>query len=104
MSKKQQTGKKKSVIQNYGLFWRKDRVNWKGNPVSLCGVEKDSASNKVDFREQKGIYALYANYKLVYVGQMTRTLYERLNQQAASLKPLFPRRLRGSGADQKPGW
>ena len=69
MSKAQTTGKKKSVIQNYGLFWREDRVNWKGNPVSLCGVEKDKASNKVDFREQKGIYALYDNYKLVYVGQ-----------------------------------
>lgn len=69
MSKKQTTGKKKSVIQNYGLFWREDRVNWKGNPVSLCGVEKNKAKNIVDFREQKGIYALYANYKLVYVGQ-----------------------------------
>lgn len=83
MSKKQTTGKKKSVIQNYGLFWRKDRVNWKGkkgSPVSLCGVEKNNRTNRVDFREQRGIYALYADYKLVYVGQTTRTLYERLNQ------------------------
>ena len=83
MSKKQTTGKKESIIQNYGLFWRKDRVNWqgtKGSPVTLYGVAKSKVANKVNFREQRGIYALYANYELVYVGQTTRTLYERLNQ------------------------
>lgn len=69
MSKEQTTGKKKSVIQNYGLFWRADRVDWKGSPVSLYGITGNKGDDKVDFREQRGIYALYANYKLVYVGQ-----------------------------------
>ena len=80
MSKKQQAGKKKeSIIQNYGLFWREDRVNWKGNPVSLDGVA-DKKADPVNFREQRGIYALYANYKLVYVGQTKGALFTRLRQ------------------------
>lgn len=81
MSKKQQAGKKESIIQNYGLFWREDRVKWKGvkgAPASLYGVAKGEADTRVNFKEQRGIYALYANYKLVYVGQTTGALLTRL--------------------------
>lgn len=73
MSKKQITGKKKSIIQNYGLFWCEKLVNWrgvKGDPCALYGAaEKKADADVVDFREQIGIYVLYANYRLVYVGQ-----------------------------------
>lgn len=60
------------LIENYGLFWRTDSVFW-GKPKSagafygvLVSAKK---SQPVDFREQSGIYALYGNYELVYVGQ-----------------------------------
>ena len=79
MSKKQTTGKKESIIQNYGLFWREDCINW--NTIKdgdLWG--KSKAGNKVNFGQQRGIYALYANYELVYVGQTTRAFYDRLNE------------------------
>lgn len=82
MSKKQTTGKKESIIQNYGLHWREDRVTWKGvkgAPVSLLGIAKNKVDAIVDFREQRGIYALYDNYKLVYVGQTTDVLWKRLH-------------------------
>ena len=83
MSKKQTTGKKESIIQNYGLYWREDRVAW--NTVKdgdLWGLVegKSKADDKVNFGQQRGIYALYANYDLVYVGQTTRAFYDRLNE------------------------
>ena len=82
MSKKPQAGKKESIIQNYELFWLEKHIKWegvRGNPVTLYGITGNKEDNMVDFREQSGIYALYADYKLVYVGQTTRALYERLN-------------------------
>ena len=60
------------MIKTYGLFWDVEKVFWgkQKNPGSLLGGR--SLSNKVkpvEFREQRGIYALYADYELVYVGQ-----------------------------------
>lgn len=74
------------MIWNYGLHWHVDRVWW-GNPGDagrLSGATNRNApeGQVVDFREQIGIYALYADYELVYVGQAgtggTR-LFNRLN-------------------------
>lgn len=69
-----QTGKKKPLIANMGLFWRKDAVFWRGNRGAgrhtLNGKQRRAKrSGPVDFWDQVGIYALYAEYKLVYVGQ-----------------------------------
>ena len=60
------------MIRSYGLHWRVDRVFW-GRP-NVAGTLRGAASRsrnarKVDFREQRGIYVLYADYELVYVGQ-----------------------------------
>jgi hypothetical protein len=60
------------VIRTYGLFWHADRVFWgrQNNPGSLLGAaSRSSRALSVDFRLQRGIYALYAEYDLVYVGQ-----------------------------------
>ena len=60
------------LIQNYGLFWRLDSVFW-GKPRSagaLLGVQATAKkSPPVDFRFQSGIYALYSDYELIYIGQ-----------------------------------
>lgn len=60
------------LIHNYGLFWRAEDVYW-GRPNStghLMGIPAGAVSGKpVDFREQAGIYVLYADYQIVYVGQ-----------------------------------
>ena len=60
------------LICTYGLFWRVDNVFW-GRPKnsgSLIGVPASAKGfGKVEFREQAGIYALYADYDLIYVGQ-----------------------------------
>lgn len=62
------------MIRSYGVHWHAERVMWgsqgRNNPGKLLGAaSKSSKAISVDFREQRGIYALYANYELVYVGQ-----------------------------------
>lgn len=60
------------MIRSYGLHWRDDRVSWggKGTLGMLLGAaSKSNNARPVNFREQRGIYALYADYELVYLGQ-----------------------------------
>jgi len=60
------------MIRSCGLCWCEDNVFWgrQRNPGRLLGAASQSAKAvAVDFREQRGIYALYAEYELVYVGQ-----------------------------------
>jgi len=57
-----------------GLFWKRDLVRWRGNrgvgPSRLAGQRQTAKKRgEVDFWEQSGIYALYADYRLIYVGQ-----------------------------------
>lgn len=74
-----------SLISNMGLFWRADNVFW-GRPNNEGRVLGVPARNRslaaIDFREQEGIYALYADYRVIYVGQTTAAqgLHKRLNQ------------------------
>ena len=76
------------MIQSYGLHWTIDRVDWGrpgvGNSGTLLGAATRSKKAKpVDFRKQRGIYALYADYELVYVGQTGAShdrLFKRLKQ------------------------
>lgn len=82
------------MFRTYGLFWREDRIFWgrgraKGH---LAGQEVNNVTGKptskdpVDFRDQIGIYALYYDFELVYIGQVGastkddrgRTLLDRL--------------------------
>lgn len=75
------------LIQNYGLFWHRDRVNWgKGRNRGtlngyLTGAKREGC---VDFRDQRGIYVLYdETFRIVYVGQAGRgsqCLFSRLKQ------------------------
>ena len=70
----------KPIIRNFGLHWRKDWISWGRQNVAgeLLGREK-GLNTKIDFREQRGVYALYSDYELVYVGQTTAAgLFQRL--------------------------
>lgn len=61
------------IVRNMGLFWHRDKVRWKGDRGGgprLGGRRKsEKAKGVVNFWKQTGIYALYADYVLVYVGQ-----------------------------------
>jgi hypothetical protein len=70
--KKKASGQK--IISNMGLFWRHGQVRWKGNrgigKARLAGRRRSAKrKGEVDFWKQTGIYALYDEYRLIYVGQ-----------------------------------
>ncbi len=74
------------LFQCYGLFWHADYIQWgspgKGNQGRLLGYQTKTAG-PVDFRPQRGVYALYdEGYQLLYVGQAgygNKRLYDRLD-------------------------
>jgi len=62
------------IIKNMGLFWNREQVRWRGDrgigKQRLAGFRSTAKKQgQVDFWPQTGIYALYADYHLVYVGQ-----------------------------------
>lgn len=67
------------IITSFGMFWRKDEVDWKSEP-KLLGMQQIEAT-PVDFNKQFGIYLLYDGREVIYVGRTTdralgRRLYE----------------------------
>ena len=67
------------IITSFGMFWRKDAVEWSSTP-KLLGMQKIGAT-PVDFFKQLGIYLLYDGREIIYVGRTTdrplgRRLYE----------------------------
>jgi len=73
------------LIRTMGLFWKREDVFWgkggKGNKATLLGVSvKAKRDEPVNFLDQIGVYALYANYALVYIGQ-TGTGKKRLGSR-----------------------
>lgn len=75
-----------TLIANMGLFWREDRVFWGtgGNRGKLLGQLVGAKRSKpVDFRKQRGIYVLYSDYKIIYIGQAGKgnaALFSRLKR------------------------
>jgi hypothetical protein len=74
-----------SLIHAYGLFWRRDEIDWTpgaGNSGKFRLLGR-SGSNKgnlrvIDARLQCGIYILYGNYGPYYVGITRKALGWRL--------------------------
>jgi hypothetical protein len=66
--------------------WRVNDIFWGrgGNPGRLLGVlATNITADLIDFREQSGVYVLYASYSIVYVGQAgngNQKLFDRLKQ------------------------
>jgi hypothetical protein len=60
------------VIRSYGLHWAADKIFW-GRPgvagTLMGAASRSKRARPVDFRNQRGIYALYADYEVVYLGQ-----------------------------------
>lgn len=66
-----------SLIRAYGLYWVRDAVKWDSKPRRLPGLRmnaKVTARNSVEKKRhvdvwtQRGVYALYSDGKLMYVG------------------------------------
>ena len=77
------------AIKNYGHYWSRNLVNWgtrgKNNSGDMLGYLIDNRKPRVtDFRDQIGIYVLYAEQReVVYIGQAGsggQQLFLRLRQ------------------------
>lgn len=76
------------LVQNYGLFWRREWIHFGAgsNAGHLKGLMAGAkTAEPVDFRDQQGVYCLYDNsFRLVYVGQAggknSQRLFHRLRQ------------------------
>jgi len=87
MAKKGISTPNKSIIRTFGLFWRREYINWNRSTENgeLWGYSHHRKSSEwVNFNSQWGIYILYHDYKIVYVGQAgkgaKRTLFARLRE------------------------
>lgn len=56
-----------AVVKVVGMYWNADRVEWKRTP-RLLG-QQQSGSKPVDFSAQIGIYILYDQNRVLYVGR-----------------------------------
>ena len=66
------------IIQAFGMFWRRNLVEWANNP-ELLGQQQ--GAEVVDFCNQRGVYILHDGPRVVYVGQAAdQPLGRRLNQ------------------------
>lgn len=73
----QDTEDQYDIISSFGMFWRRDFVDWKSN-ASVLGMQQIGAE-PVDFYSQVGIYLLYDGREIIYVGRSTdRPLGKRL--------------------------
>ena len=65
----------KGLFHAYGQFWHRDQVTWNPGKGARGGFmllgrkgERKSSLRLADFRHQNGIYILYGNHGLHYVG------------------------------------
>jgi hypothetical protein len=79
------------MIRGAGLFWERENIWWGAgtNAGALLGVpERNKRRMPIDFRRQIGLYALYSDYDLVYVGQAgsgKQTMFARLKRHGKGL-------------------
>ncbi len=58
------------LINAFGMFWRREGVNWKPRQPVLMGFQQ-AGSQEVDFSAQVGVYLLHDGTRVVYVGRVT---------------------------------
>jgi len=67
------------IIQAFGMYWTRSLVFWNSNPA-LWGQQQTGAK-PVNFADQKGVYLLYDDRDVIYVGRaVDQPLSRRLSQ------------------------
>ena len=62
------------LIKAYGEYWSRARVDWKNR--NLHGVLK--GKQRINAWRQRGIYALYDRFTIIYIGQAEARAHELL--------------------------
>ena len=72
-------GEEDSIVSSFGMFWRREEVEWKSSAnLELLGAQRGEA-DPVNFSQQIGLYLLYDRREVIYVGRAeARTLGGRL--------------------------
>lgn len=82
MSELEEKEEQYEIVTSFGMFWRRDEVEWNAVP-RLLGMQRIGAT-PVDFCKQIGIYLLYDGREVIYVGRTTdRPLGRRLYEHTA---------------------
>lgn len=75
------------IIRAFGMYWRRDFVEWKNAPRILGSLSETAKSAKaaevqaIDFCNQRGVYFLHDGSEVVYVGRaVDRPLGTRLDE------------------------
>ena len=63
-------------VHAFGLYWDREKVNW-GKGTKILGRQARGA-DPVDFSDQQGVYILYKDRSIVYVGRTEGSLRARL--------------------------
>ncbi len=58
---------RKTLIKTFGKHWQRDKIDWTKTEPSLVG-RQTSKSLLVDFKTMRGVYMLFKDYDMVYVG------------------------------------
>ncbi len=67
------------LTKSIGVYWNRDNILWKNEP-DMFGVQKEGA-NPVNFKNQIGIYILFDQREIIYVGQaIDQPISKRLMQ------------------------
>lgn len=70
------------VVTSFGMFWRRNYVNWSSSP-HILGMQQLGAA-AVNFEQQIGIYLLYDAREVIYVGRATeRPIGKRLYEHTS---------------------
>lgn len=74
----EETSRSSRFINAFGMYWRRDKVDWARRQPALLGKEETNSA-PIDFSGQKGVYLLFDGREAIYVGRATKdTLGERL--------------------------
>jgi hypothetical protein len=87
ISESEESEEQYEIISSFGMFWRKDAIEWTATP-KLLGMQQIGAT-PVDFCKQLGIYLLYDGREVIYVGRTTdrplgRRLYEHTSDRMSA--------------------
>jgi hypothetical protein len=87
VSESEESEEQYEIISSFGMFWRKDAIEWTATP-RLLGMQQMGAT-PVDFCKQLGIYLLYDGREVIYVGRTTdrplgRRLYEHTSDRMSA--------------------
>lgn len=66
------TGESPGLVTSFGMFWRRDQVNWNhSGRLRLLGYQAGD-TRKTDFTEQVGVYLLHDGARTIYVGRVSK--------------------------------